>query len=444
MVFKKIFGRKKKVTALEGPPVKLAARGAETPLENKNNLIQARQSPGFVTVKEWLADAFQRRADQVVLDYTAGGIGVKYQVDGVWHQLPGRDRESGDVALAVMKKLCNLNPQERRAKQEGEFAAKYLQLEFTIHLTSQGTQQGERVVLRIDGVQPKFETLEDLGMREKMQGQLKELLGAQEGLFVFTALPGGGLSTTMQTALRATDRYLRDFVAIVDKTKPPFPYVENVDVNEYDPAADDMNEFLRRVLLKQPDVLVVPDISDSDMLNALLEQIQLENKLVITSLRAKDAVEGVMRLLTLKPDTGKLAESLIGVVSQRLVRKLCLSCRRAYAPNPQLLQKLGLPADGRIKAFYRPFNPQTDRGEDGKELPPCEVCGGLGYRERTAVFELLTPGEGFRQALVQQPRLEVLRKIARQERHRGLLEEGLYHVVKGDTSLNELQRVLQS
>ena len=443
MVFKKLFGRKKKITALEGPPVKLGARGAPTQAENQANLVAARQSPAFVTVKEWLEDIFKKRADHVVLEYTAAGVAVRYQVDGLWHAMPGRDRESGDPALAVMKKLANLNPKERRAKQQGYFAAKYLQLEFKIHLTAEGTKNGERVLLEIEGAETKLETLDDLGMREKLQEQLKEILNQPSGLFVYSALPGGGLSTTMQGTLRATDRYLRDFVALVDKTKEPLPYVENIEIVEYDPSSDDMSELFRSVMLKEPDVLIIPHISDPTFFNQALEQTIAEGKLLITSLRAKDAVEALLRMLALKIDPEKMTQALRGVLCQRLVRKLCLSCRRPYKPNPQLLQKLGLPPE-RIQHFFRAFNPKTDLGEDGKPLPPCEVCGGLGYRERTAVFELLVPRDGLKRALLQQPRLEVLRQIARQEGHRGLLEEGLFHVVRGNTSLDELKRALQT
>ena len=431
--------------AQEGPPVKLSARGAPTPMENKTNLVEARQSLGFITVKEWLADAVTRRATRVILDFTRSGISVRYQIDGLWHSLPGREREAGDLGLMVMKKLCNLNPKERRAKQEGELAARFHQVEFTVKLASQGTKDGERVLMEIVGIKDEFESMEELGMREKMQEQFKELLGETSGLIVFSALPAGGLTTSLQVGLRGTDRYMRDFMAIVDSSKPSFPYVENIESTEYDSSkGESPDQIMKQVMLKQPDVMVVPELENAVTFNLLLQEILEDEKLVITTLRAKDSVEALMRLMSYKPNTELLSQAIKGVLGQRLIRKLCLSCRRPFKPNPQLLQKLGLPADGRIQALYRPFNAKTDRGEDGKELPACEICGGLGYRERTAVFELLTPGDGMRHAMVHQPRLDALRAIAKQERHRGLLEEGLFHVIKGTTSLNELQRILQT
>ena len=137
-------GRKKKkvdtLTAHEqGPPVQLSAcGGSET--ENQAHLIMARQSPGYVFVKELVADSLTRRADRVMLDYTKEAVGVRYEIDGVWHNVEPRDRESGDVMLAVMKKISSLNMDERRARQEGEFKAKYGSAKYTCQLVSQGTK----------------------------------------------------------------------------------------------------------------------------------------------------------------------------------------------------------------------------------------------------------------------------------------------------------------
>ncbi len=126
--------KKKKVETLaaheQGPPVQLSAcGGSET--ENQAHLIMARQSPGYVFVKELVADSLTRRADRVMLDYTKEAVGVRYEIDGVWHNVEPRDRESGDVMLAVMKKISSLNMDERRARQEGEFKAKYGSAKYT-------------------------------------------------------------------------------------------------------------------------------------------------------------------------------------------------------------------------------------------------------------------------------------------------------------------------
>jgi type II secretory ATPase GspE/PulE/Tfp pilus assembly ATPase PilB-like protein len=121
------------------------------------------------------------------------------------------------------------------------------------------------------------------------------------------------------------------------------------------------------------------------------------------------------------------------VLNQRLVRKLCESCKEPYAPPPALLQKLGIPA-GRVEEFFR-------HPEEPEEV--CQECHGIGYVGRTAIYELLAMNKQLRQALIDQPKLETLRNVARQSGHRTLQEEGIAAVVRGITSLPELMRVLK-
>ena len=134
-----------------------------------------------------------------------------------------------------------------------------------------------------------------------------------------------------------------------------------------------------------------------------------------------------------------MAKSISGVLNQRLIRKLCDSCKEAYPPPPQFSQQLGIP-EGRVQAFYRPFQPNPQ--EPPKE--PCQACGGIGYLGRTAIFELMVVGDDVRQALADDPRPETIRRAARKEGTKSLQEEGILLVAKGVTSLPELMRVLKS
>ena len=133
----------------QGPPIQLTACGG-TDSENQAHLIMARQSPGYVLVKALIADLIQRRADRVMLDYSKEAVAVRYEIDGVWQNVEPQDRESGDVILAVMKKLCSLDMDERRARQEGMFKAKMGRKKYACRLVSQGTKTGERAVLELE------------------------------------------------------------------------------------------------------------------------------------------------------------------------------------------------------------------------------------------------------------------------------------------------------
>ncbi len=424
----------KKAAHEKGAPVDLAAKGGATAVEDNANLLKARQSPGYLLVKELVVDMVNKRSDKLLLDYTPQAVAQKYQIDGVWHNGDVREREPADVMLAVIKTLANLDINERRKRQQGMLGAKYEGRSFHCHVDSQGTQTGERVVVSLERPGLKFETLEDLGMREKMRGRWLEFMGLNQGFIVISTLPGGGLTTLVDTSIEETDRLMRDWVSVEDVHHPERE-LENVDVATYDSAAGETPAtVLPKVIRQYPDVYLVRDFKNAETGNILVREVN-DERLVITTMRAKDGVEAMLRLLQLGIDRAEFAAVINAVLHQRLVRKLCEHCRVGYAPTADMLQKLGIP-QGRVQAFYRAPRPE----EIDK---PCQHCSGLGFQGRTAVFELVEVSDEMRQILAKQPKLDLLRRAARNAGVRSLQEEGVLLVAKGVTSLPELMRVLK-
>lgn len=427
------------------PPVNIIAGGV-THGQSAENLAICQQAPGFPDVVMLLADAITKRAELVMLDFTQQAVSMKYQIDGVWHDLPPRDRGSGDAMLAVLKKLSNLNPDERRARQEGKFKVQFMHFQDELTLKSQGVQTGERVGLEIPGAEVELETLEQLGMREKMRKRAKELLNLDSGLIVVAALPKNGVSTLWNACLNTTDRYMRDFVSLEDEDKPEEEII-NIEQCTYKASAGESPKtILPDLLLKEPDVFVVPEMKDAESFEIICDQVLEEERFAITRVPAKGAVDALLRLLALKVPTQKFAQSVKAVIYGRLTRKLCENCRQPYQPAPQLLQRLGIPA-GRVQVLYRewqpPPQPMVDENGNPIETPICPQCAGIGYFGRTGVFELLEVTDELREAMVKQPQLDALTKIARAGGHRTLQDEGILSVCFGTTSLTEMQRVLK-
>lgn len=417
----------------QGPAIKLIAQGGATETDNQGNLIVARQSPGYLWTRELISEAFQRKADSVMLDFTADAVGIRYEIDGVWHTSEPRDRESGDAILAVMKTISALNANERRARQEGTFQTQLAgeKAKTTCRLISQGVKTGERAILRFDDGAAPFKTMNDLGIREKMQDQVQELLARPEGIVVFSAPPETGLSTTMNVMLNSADRFVRSFVAVeeIDKRHRD---IENVPVTTYNAKAGETPmTVLPKLVRLYPDVIAVRDLTDGETAAFLCDQAT-QNREILCGIRAKDAAEALLRVLTLKVSPEAFAPVVVAVMNQRLVRKLCETCREAYQPPPKVLQQLGIPA-GKVEAFYRP-------PEAPEEV--CRDCGGIGYRGRTGIFELLMVNDAIREVLVKSPKTDLLRAAARKGGMRSLQQEGLLLVLKGVTSLAELMRVL--
>ena len=428
------------------PPIKFTAAG-DTPDLQEANLQAVQPSPGFSYLVVMVADAITKRADLVLMDFTSNAVGVRYQVDGLWHNMPTMPRTTGDYMLASLKQLAGLDYRERRARQIGKFQAVYLKKKHKCQVTSQGVSSGERVALVIDREKPPLENLEDIGMRPGMQSQLVKLMNEPAGLILFSGLPGDGLSTTWRAAFQTTDRFMRDFY-VVEEVSNPEPEIINVTRETYDASKGETIEgVMKSLMLREPNVVAFAEMPDAAALDELSMLVNKHELTTFGRLQARHAVEAVMRALMLKPNVAEFARALRAVTGQRLVRLLCQTCRQAYQPNPNMIAQLGLPP-ARVPVLYRHFQPSPEQVTDASgrpiEIEPCEKCGGPGYFERSGIFELLLIDDRFRAAMQDpQPTVQKLAAAAQQSGHITLREEGIVMVARGDTSLDELQRVLK-
>ena len=413
--------------------VKLIPGGSDDEIQNKANLELAKRMPAYQETREMLAGAIDQRAEAILLDYTRQQVGVRFEIDGVWHNGEAMERELGDGILAVMKQIAALNPEERRARQAGQFGAAYGGKEYVCKLLTRGTKTGERAVLQLVDQSIAFERPEDLGMREATKKKLLEVINSPPGMVLFSAQPHQGLTTTIDTVLNSTDRFVRSFIAVEDAQRPE-RRIDNIEVITFDSQEGQTAlDVLPGVARQYPDVIVVRELVDGETVKFLCGQVE-ENRMVISGIHANDAAEALLRVLMLKIPPATFAPCVLAVVNQRLVRRLCDTCKEAYPPPPQILKQLRIPA-GKIESLYRP--PQNP-----EEV--CPDCQGIGYRGRTAIFELLVVDDRTREVLAQKPKLDLLRRAARAAGMRTLQEEGLLLVLQGVTSLAELSRVLKN
>jgi len=419
-----------------GMAVKLIPEGGPDERSNNVRLLLARQTNGLRAAGQLVTEGLANRASAVMLDYGQQTAAMRLMVDGVWISREAKPRETADPALEALKLLCGLNPQDRQNRQEGTFAAEYQSARYSATFASQGISTGERVVLQFEDKKVRMKSFDELGMRSKLQEQLREILNAPKGLVIFSAIPEGGLRTTFDVMLRSCDRFTREFIALEDEGNR-FTEVENIPVTTYNGAAGESPaDLLPKLLRMQPNVVVMRDLVNAQTAGLLCREASQE-RVVLTSTRAVDCAEALLRILSIGVPPAELAKAVTAVVNQRLVRKLCDACKEAYAPTPEILAQLGIP-EGRVKAFHRPPQPRADAPKE-----PCKACGAIGYLGRTAIFELLVVGDAVRKVLANNPKLDLLRQAARKDGMKSLQEEGALLVVKGETSLPELIRVLK-
>jgi type II secretory ATPase GspE/PulE/Tfp pilus assembly ATPase PilB-like protein len=426
----------KKAAWEKGPPIRFDAAGAASDREDRTHLLAARQTEGFNGARQMMAETMMRRASAMMLEFTQETAAVRYMIDGVWHNDEPQPRETVDPPLESLKVLCGLDPAQRQTRQEGAFLVNYDSIDYKALLTSQGTQAGERVVIQMESKKVQFQTLDDLGMRSKMQEQLLQLLNGKQGFVLLSAMPACGLRSTTKIALQKTDRFTREFMAAEDEANP-YESVENIPVSFFQlgdnvPENKRLEKVLIRMFRMEPEVIVMRDLVSADAVSMLCDQAA-EGRLVIGTMRAKDCAEALLRVLALKVPPKAFAKCVTAVLNQRLVRKLCNTCKEAYAPTPQLLQQLGIP-EGRIQAFYRP--PQ-----EPEEV--CPDCGGIGYHGRMGLFELMIVDDAIRKLVATAAKTDAIRQAARAAGMQNFQAEGLLLVAKGVTSLQELMRVLK-
>jgi type II secretory ATPase GspE/PulE/Tfp pilus assembly ATPase PilB-like protein len=306
-------------------------------------------------------------------------------------------------------------------------------------VTFQATPNGERAIVEFEVKGIHLNTLDDLGMRTKMQEQLREVLHHTRGMAILSALPNGGLRTTTKVVLHGLDRFVREFAAVEDEGNR-YDEVENIPVTTYNGAAGQTPaDILARVFRTQPNLLVVRDLVNAKTVKMLCDESAAEERFMIGTVRAKDAVEALLRVYAIeKAPIPEFREQVACVLAQRLVRKLCDKCKEPYTPGADVLNQLGIPPD-KVKTFFRPPTPKPD--EDRREI--CRECGGAGYLGQTAIFELLVVDDLLRKTLATTPKLDALRAAARKSGMKTLKEEGILMVVRGATSLPELMRVLK-
>jgi type II secretory ATPase GspE/PulE/Tfp pilus assembly ATPase PilB-like protein len=429
------------MSSLQSAPLEFEPAGS-TAEARKEVLSIAVDAPGFPSMCMMLVDLVIRRADVGVFDFTPSAVNIRYQIDGLWHPMAPLDRENGDSILAVLKHMAGMQYEERQARQDGSFKMLFASVKYKFRVVSQGVANGERVGVYVDFKRPPMEKLEELGIRPGLKNELVPLLESDQGLMISAAAPGEGYTSLWRGMLGACDRFLRDFYVLEEKSRVE-PEVINVSSLTYD-EKEGQNAFsdIRSLLLREPNVVAFAEIPNAEILNKIMELSENEEIMTLSRVHGKNAVDGLIRILALRPDCVRLAKNLKGVLSMRVLRKLCETCRVPFVPDNRLLDNLGIPP-GRVRNLYKAFVFRPGEVDaKGQEIPPCPNCMGTGFKGRIGLFELLKLTDPVRNAIAAKIPVANLQETIANSGHVSMRDEAVLLVAKGTTSLEEVQRVL--
>ena len=347
---------------------------------------------------------------------------VRFRVDGVLKDIFEPPRALHAALASRIKVMADMDIAEKRLPQDGRIAIRLGGQHIDVRVSTLPTQFGESVVLRLLAKNAERLHLDRLGMNPEVLGQMDRLIGEPHGILLVTGPTGSGKTTTLYAALSRLDHTALNIMTVEDPIEYDLDGIGQTQVN----ARVDMSfaRALRSILRQDPDVILVGEIRDLETAQIAV-QASLTGHLVIATLHTNDAVSAVTRLKDMGIEPFLLGSSLIGVLAQRLVRRLCPHCKTAYQPSAQEWSTLS--------ASEPPARAYLAHG--------CEQCNQTGYRGRTGLYELMNVDESLRRLIHDDAGEHHLRQYAASHGMHLLREDGLRWVLAGETSIEEVLRV---
>ena len=385
--------------------------------------LVAADSPVAKVVTTIVTEALRDRASDVHLEPSDDQLRVRFRIDGALHDVLSLPMAMSSPLTSRIKILAGMNIVERRKAQDGQFAMEVDGRGIDVRVSTMATVFGEKCVMRILDKSRSLYKLSQLGMPEDTQTQYDKMVRSPFGMVLCAGPTGSGKTTTLYATLNEIDERSRNIVTIEDPVEYVFPSINQIQTNEQ--AGITFADGLKAILRQDPDVILVGEIRDIETAR-IATQAALTGHFVLSSLHATDSVAALHRFLDMGIEAFLVASSVLGVVSQRLVRRICQSCAGPYKPTDEEI------------AFYK------EGGGPEKETfvrgTGCEICSHTGYQDRIGVYEFLKITPEIRRLLVGWATQDELRRVAVNQGMRTLRTEGLELVHQDVTTISEVVR----
>ncbi|MGO0123287.1 GspE/PulE family protein [Desulfothermobacter acidiphilus] len=382
------------------------------------------RAPIVQLVNTLITGAVDERASDIHLEPFESEFRVRYRVDGVLQEVLRLPRRMAPALVARIKIMADMDIAERRLPQDGRILTRAGGKELDLRVSTFPTVFGEKVVIRLlDKEQLKGFTLENLGFSPQNLAVFKSFLQSSYGMVLLTGPTGSGKTTTLYAALSYLNSVEKNIVTVEDPVEYVLEGINQAQVNVK--AGATFATYLRSILRQDPDIIMVGEIRDLETAEIAV-QAATTGHLVLSTLHTNDAPGALTRLLDMGVEPFMVASSVLGVVAQRLVRRLCPRCRELHDPSEPELAFIGKErCDG---SLYR------GRG--------CDYCRYTGYRGRLAVHEVLRVSPRLQRLVLEKASLEELRRAAMEEGMISLKEDAVSKVCQGITTVAEVMRVL--
>ena len=386
---------------------------------------EAEEAPTIRFVNLIIADAIRKRASDIHLEPYEKVFRVRYRIDGVLHDMMNPPKQMEAAILSRVKIMSNLDIAERRLPQDGRLSVKFQNREIDLRVSSLPTTFGEKIVMRVLDKGAVVLDLTRLGFEEDDLARFKKVITTPYGMILVTGPTGSGKSTTLYAAIATINSTDINIITAEDPVEFSIAGVNQVLVRE--DIGYTFSAALRAFLRQDPDVVLVGEMRDLETAQIAI-RAALTGHLVFSTLHTNDAPSTVTRLQDMGIPPFLISSSLLLVIAQRLVRRICLECREAVQ----------VPVSALIDVGFRPEEAEGVRVYAGKG---CAACANTGYKGRISVHEIMWMIPELQEAIVRQRPANELKDIAVKAGMRTLRQTGLRKVANGLTTIDEVLRV---
>ena len=398
--------KKKEAAPIELDPKKLAEIAEEAPVIKLVNLI--------------IMQAVKERASDIHVEPEEGALKIRFRIDGVLYEMFSPPKHLELAILSRIKVLSKIDIAEKRKPQDGRFNIKVENRDIDLRVSTFPTIYGENIVIRILDKGTVLLDLDTLGFSKNTKKDFESLIKHPHGIILVTGPTGSGKTTTLYSALSTIDSKEKNIITVEDPVEYHLGRVRQSQINPK--AGLTFASGLKSILRQDPDIIMVGEIRDKETVEISI-QAALTGHLVFSTLHTNDAVSALTRLLDMGVESFLISSSVMGILAQRLVRKVCEKCKESYKPSDEILKGIGKD----IKKLFR-----------GKG---CNNCKDTGYKGRVGIFELLIINEEIRKMIIARASNDVIKRKAVEMGMKTLSDDGLEKVSKGITTIDEIIKI---
>ena len=376
-------------------------------------------------VNDIIFSASKSRASDIHIEPLSDEMIVRERIDGELTEARRIPFQFLNPVIARIKIMANMDIAEKRNPQDSRFDINAGEKNLDVRVSVVPTINGEKAVFRLLDKTSKVNKVSELPLDKNDKEKILKIIYRKYGLFLITGPTGSGKTTTAYSMIAELNSINKNIITVEDPVEYKIRYINQIEANQK--GGMGFPDALRAVLRQDPDIILVGEIRDEETARIAI-QAALTGHFVISTLHTQDSSSSISRLVDMGIEPFLISSSIAGIIGQRLVKRLCDSCKEAYAPEPELLKELGLPAGVNFK-FY--------------EEKGCDLCRGTGFHGRISIQEILTPSRNVQKLIIEKADAAQIRNAAIKEGFVPLRMAGLKKVIEGVTTLEEVLQATQ-